>query len=162
MTCFWLFWTILNIQEGGAVVPQEKKPSLANTEWQALLTPEQYTVCRMGGTEKPFTGALLHEKRLGTYFCVACKQALFASTTKFDSGSGWPSFFSPVEEQAIRYIEDTSHGMVRVEIRCQNCDSHLGHVFRDGPKPTGLRYCVNSVSLHFEPASPQEDDSSRK
>lgn len=121
-------------------------------EWRSELTPEQYLVCRGRGTERPFTGALYHCKETGLYRCVACGQELFTSETKYESGSGWPSFFQPVSAEAVREERDTSHGMIRVEVLCGRCDSHLGHVFPDGPPPTGLRYCINSVSLAFDKA----------
>ena len=117
---------------------------------QKVLTPLQVEICLNRGTERPFTGKLLGQSRQGIYRCVVCKEALFKSETKFDSGCGWPSFFEAVSKSAVRYLEDHSHGMHRVEIRCGYCDSHLGHVFNDGPAPTGLRYCVNSVSMSFE------------
>ncbi|WP_312384641.1 peptide-methionine (R)-S-oxide reductase MsrB [Atlantibacter subterraneus] len=113
------------------------------------LTDVQFYVTQQHGTEAPFTGRLLHNKREGVYHCLVCDAALFNSQTKYDSGCGWPSFFEPVSENAIRYLNDYSHGMQRTEIRCGNCDAHLGHVFPDGPKPTGERYCVNSASLSF-------------
>lgn len=123
-------------------------------EWKAELTPEQYQVCRMKGTERAFTGGLWDEHREGTYACVACGQELFRSETKYDSGTGWPSFFHPASPEAIREEEDRSHGMRRVEIQCSRCGSHLGHVFPDGPRPTGLRYCTNSAALRFTPKAP--------
>ena len=119
--------------------------------WQKKLTEEQYRVCRLKGTEPPGTGAYLHNKEEGTYLCVACGQELFSSTSKYDSGSGWPSFYEEIQDGSIKETRDSSHGMVRTEITCGRCDSHLGHVFEDGPHPTGMRYCVNSVSLKFEP-----------
>ena len=131
----------------------DEKIHLSDEQWRARLTPEQYAVCRRGGTEPPFTGALLNEKRPGTYHCVCCGAPLFASEAKFDSGSGWPSFNAPVSETALVTALDLSHGMRRQEIRCARCDAHLGHVFPDGPPPTGLRFCVNSVCLDFRPAS---------
>jgi len=131
----------------------DEKCRLSDEEWRARLTPEQYRVCRQGGTEPPFSGALLHEKRPGTYHCVCCGAPLFDAAAKFDSGSGWPSFTAPVSASALTNALDLSHGMRRVEIRCARCDAHLGHVFEDGPAPTGLRYCVNAVCLAFRPAS---------
>ena len=126
------------------------KPS--SDEWKEKLTEEQYKICRLGGTEAPFSGTLLHNDEAGVYQCVCCHAALFLSDTKFNSGCGWPSFDASIDG-AITYLKDSSHGMIRTEIRCANCDSHLGHVFDDGPTETGIRYCVNSVSLDFE-----EDD----
>lgn len=113
------------------------------------LTEMQFYVTQNHGTEPPFSGRLLHNKRDGVYDCLVCDAALFSAETKYDSGCGWPSFYEPVSEEAIRYINDYSHGMQRVEIRCGKCDAHLGHVFPDGPQPTGERYCVNSASLSF-------------
>ncbi|PZL89727.1 peptide-methionine (R)-S-oxide reductase, partial [Pantoea graminicola] len=109
----------------------------------------QRYVTQHRGTEPPYSGALLHNKQEGIYHCLVCEAPLFLSETKYDSGCGWPSFYQPVSDDAIRYIEDNSHGMQRVEIRCGSCDAHLGHVFPDGPQPTGERYCVNSASLNF-------------
>lgn len=123
----------------------------SDAEWREELTPEQYQVCRCGGTEPPFTGRYWNTKTKGTYVCAACKAPLFSSETKYDSGSGWPSFWAAIDEGAVAEKRDTSHGMVRTEILCARCDSHLGHVFPDGPPPTGLRYCTNSASLELEP-----------
>ncbi|MCM2679472.1 peptide-methionine (R)-S-oxide reductase MsrB [Echinimonas agarilytica] len=114
------------------------------------LTPEQYRVCWERGTERPFTGQFVHHNAQGMYVCVCCESELFESDTKFDAGCGWPSFYQAVADGAIRYLDDQTHGMQRVEVRCGQCDSHLGHVFPDGPEPTGQRYCINSVSLDFK------------
>jgi peptide-methionine (R)-S-oxide reductase len=127
-----------------------EKVRKTEAEWRELLTPEQFHVMREGGTEHPFTGALVNNHEDGIYHCGACNVPLFASDKKFESGSGWPSFWNPVSPDAVEAIEDHSHGMTRVEVRCATCGAHLGHVFPDGPKPTGLRYCINSASLGFE------------
>jgi peptide-methionine (R)-S-oxide reductase len=126
----------------------------SDAEWKAQLTPEQYQVLRKQGTERPFTGKYVNTKTAGTYACAACGQALFASDTKFESGTGWPSFWDVIEQGNVELHTDTSYGMKRVEAVCSRCGSHLGHVFEDGPRDTtGLRYCINSVSLKLEASS---------
>lgn len=121
----------------------------SDQEWRDKLNPAQYEICRCGGTERAFTGQYWDCKTPGIYECVACGTDLFDSDTKYDSGSGWPSFYAPITGSAMKEVVDTTHGMVRTEIKCAQCDSHLGHVFPDGPRPTGLRYCVNSASLNL-------------
>jgi peptide-methionine (R)-S-oxide reductase len=119
-------------------------------QWRELLTPEQYQITRQHATERAFTGEYNNHKADGLYTCACCDEPLFESGTKFDSGSGWPSFFQPLTEESVEETEDNSHGMRRVEVHCARCDAHLGHIFPDGPQPTGLRYCINSLSLNHK------------
>jgi len=127
------------------------KLNLTDAEWRQRLSPEQFHILREAGTERAFTGKYEQNKAAGIYNCAGCGLPLFASETKYDSGSGWPSFMSPMEDEAVDEHSDASHGMVRTEVRCARCEGHLGHVFPDGPGENGLRYCINSASLDFEP-----------
>ena len=127
------------------------KIEMTEAEWRERLTPEQYAVLRQAGTERAFTGKYENNKQAGLYTCAGCGAPLFSSDTKYNSGSGWPSYTAPVEDGAVAELRDVSHGMVRTEVRCAKCEGHLGHVFPDGPGPTGLRYCINSAALDFEP-----------
>ena len=131
------------------------KVAKSETLWRAQLTPEQYAVCRESGTERPWSGVYTDCKDAGIYRCVCCNSELFSSQTKFDSGSGWPSFWAAIDDARVHTESDTSRGMQRTEVRCGRCDAHLGHVFPDGPEPTRQRYCINSVALDLE----REDDS---
>jgi len=135
----------------GQLVGPVESPAVVKTDeqWKDELSPEQFRILRKEGTEAPFCGTLLDNKQQGVYTCAGCKLPLFTSDTKFNSGTGWPSFYAPIAEPNIAEVEDMSHGMVRTEIECARCGGHLGHVFKDGPRPTGLRYCLNSESLSF-------------
>ena len=136
--------------DGTLTEPSEvPKLVLSDDEWRLRLTPEQFRIVRSSGTERPFCGGLLSNKESGLYLCVGCGLPLFKSDSKFESGTGWPSFFQPVAKENVAELVDSSHGMRRVEINCGRCDGHLGHVFEDGPRPTGLRYCLNSDALRF-------------
>jgi peptide-methionine (R)-S-oxide reductase len=130
--------------------PSPEKVRKSEAEWREQLTPEQFHILRNAGTERPGTGPYLHHSKPGLYSCAGCGQELFRSDSKFNSHCGWPSFFEPASASSMTEIRDTSHGMIRTEIRCSRCDGHLGHVFPDGPRPTGLRYCINGHALTFD------------
>jgi len=132
------------------------KVAVSNEEWKKRLSPEIYRVAREKGTERPGSSEYEHSKEIGTYYCAVCGNALFESDTKFESGCGWPSFYKPISKSSIIYAQDSSHGMRRTEVMCGRCGSHLGHVFDDGPPPTGLRYCINGVVLDFATARKAE------
>lgn len=135
----------------------EENLQKSEADWRRELSAEEYRICREKGTERAFTGRYWDEHRAGTYHCRCCGEPLFESGSKYDSGSGWPSFYQPVNQEVIEEHRDGSHGMMRTEIVCRKCGCHLGHVFPDGPRPTGLRYCVNSASLRLEPGADQEN-----
>jgi peptide-methionine (R)-S-oxide reductase len=154
-----IFFTMASISSLGKICAcdtiaersEMEKIEKSEEEWKKSLTPEQYTVLRQGGTESPGSGQLLHNKETGMYVCAACGQPLFSSDTKFESGTGWPSFYEPMNREHVDLVEDDSHGMRRLEVKCKRCGSHLGHVFPDAPQtPTGQRYCINSCALKFK------------
>ncbi len=155
------------VKEATAMEENQKQPGfwsrsdtgkvrMPDSEWKKVLSPEVFYIARMKGTERPWTSRFEKFEEKGTYYCAACGNALFRSDTKFDSGCGWPSFYEPISKTSIVYTPDNSHGMVRTEVQCGRCDAHLGHVFEDGPPPTGLRYCINGVILDFEKAKEAE------
>jgi peptide-methionine (R)-S-oxide reductase len=130
-------------------IPPDRRVEKTENEWKEILTSEQFNITRLKGTERAGSGALCYAHDAGKYSCVCCNTMLFDSSIKFESGSGWPSFTTPITENAIKYHKDTSYGMIRVEVMCNTCDGHLGHIFPDGPEPSGLRYCVNSESIQL-------------
>jgi methionine-R-sulfoxide reductase len=150
--------TVRLLDEAGTLTPPTEVPRLvlSDAEWKARLTPEQYRILRQHGTERPFCGIFHDQKKPGIYTCAGCDLPLFKADSKFDSGTGWPSFTQPIAAENVAYRRDTSHGMVRTEIVCARCGGHLGHVFDDGPAPTGKRYCLNSEAMNFIP-SPSTD-----
>lgn len=135
---------------------------ISNEEWNKILPPEVYYIARQKGTERPWTSKFEKFNEIGTYYCAACGNPLFKSDTKFESSCGWPSFYEPISKKSTIYLEDRTHGMVRTEVQCGRCKSHLGHVFEDGPPPTGLRYCINGVILDFEKAKAAQENYNRK
>ncbi len=149
-----------------STIKKENNPSYSHTDtspvnvseeqWKKILPPDVYQVARQKATERPYTSAFEHSKEIGTYYCAVCGNALFRSDTKFESGCGWPSFYEPISKTSIIYEKDNTYGMERTEVMCGRCKSHLGHVFNDGPPPTGLRYCINGVVLDFEKAKAAE------
>lgn len=148
--------TVRDYAKDRSLAPATTQSKVVKTdaEWRKILSPEAFQVARGKGTERPFCGVFYDNHQVGTYDCACCGLPLFRSDAKFDSGTGWPSFFQPIAKENVAFIEDRSHGMTRTEILCTRCDGHLGHVFEDGPKPTGLRFCLNSVSLTFVPDAP--------
>lgn len=148
-----LFVLMLLMVGGGGSFAEGPKPKVVKTEieWKKVLTPQQYQVLRQAGTEMPNTGEHLHRKEAGSYYCAACDNELFTSNTKYDSHCGWPAFYAVAAGDRVILLKDDSHGMSRVEVRCARCHGHLGHIFDDGPEPTGQRYCINSVALKFKP-----------
>ncbi|MDD7886886.1 peptide-methionine (R)-S-oxide reductase MsrB [Flavivirga sp. 57AJ16] len=140
---------VINFSVNGSPAP-DRRVEKTDDEWSAQLTPEQYRITRQKGTERPHSGAFCSTHAAGKYSCVCCGTPLFDSAIKFSSGTGWPSFTQPIKENAVKYERDTAFGMVRVEVMCNTCDAHLGHVFPDGPEPSGLRYCINSESMQLE------------
>ena len=147
---------VINFSLHGNPAP-DKRIEKSESEWKSQLTPEQFRITRLKGTERPHSGALCSIYECGKYNCVCCNTPLFDSTIKFESGTGWPSFTQPIQENAIKYERDNSHGMVRVEVMCNTCDAHLGHVFPDGPEPSGLRYCINSESMILDKESVNDE-----